>query len=179
MDFDEMDSTTKVLLIIVIAIVAFIVGFLILRNVIHDDASVSTTAGYGGMMQGFGFGQGPSEFQHTLVTAISLLFAAVVALIASITIKTRKGKSQKSKAEKIKGSVRNELSIIKKALSVDEKKLVEEVEKAEEITQDSLRFRLEWSKAKVSTIISNLDRMGIIQRKREGKTYSVSLQKKR
>lgn len=43
------------------------------------------------------------------------------------------------------------------------------------ITQDSLRFRLGWSKAKVSRILTNLDRKNIVQRERTGKTYAVFL----
>ena len=73
----------------------------------------------------------------------------------------------------------DELKIIKRVLSKDERKVIKELEKTREITQDSLRFRLGWSKAKISTILSNLDRMRLIQRKREGKTYSVFLQKKK
>ncbi len=70
-----------------------------------------------------------------------------------------------------------ELEILKRALSDDEKKVVEEVKKAGEITQDSLRFRLNWSKAKVSAILLQLDRMSIVQRERQGKTYKIFLQK--
>jgi len=71
-----------------------------------------------------------------------------------------------------------ELKILKKALTKEEKKALAEVEKTGEITQDSLRFRLGWSKAKTSAIISNLDRMGVVQRERQGKTYMIRLQKK-
>lgn len=67
--------------------------------------------------------------------------------------------------------------IIKPALTSEEKKALAEIEKAGEITQDSLRFRLGWSKAKASAIISNLDRIGVVQRERTGKTYKVFLQK--
>lgn len=70
-----------------------------------------------------------------------------------------------------------ELKILKKALTTEEKKALAEVEKAGEITQDSLRFRLGWSKAKTSAILSNLDRMGAVQRERQGKTYRIRLQK--
>ncbi len=70
-----------------------------------------------------------------------------------------------------------ELKILKKALTQEEKKALAEVEKAGEITQDSLRFRLGWSKAKTSAILSNLDRMGAVQRERQGKTYRIRLQK--
>lgn len=62
---------------------------------------------------------------------------------------------------------------VSKVLSADEKAVLAEVEKAGEITQDSLRFRLGWSKAKLSAVLSNLDRMNLVQRERQGKTYNV------
>lgn len=71
----------------------------------------------------------------------------------------------------------DEYAILRKALSDDEKAILDEIQKAGEITQDSLRFRLEWSKAKISTLLTRLDKMGLIQRERVGKTYKVYLQK--
>jgi len=73
----------------------------------------------------------------------------------------------------------DELKIIRKVLSNDEKAIVDEIRRAGEITQDSLRFRLGWSKAKVSRILTNLDKMNLIQRERVGKTYSVFLTEKK
>ena len=69
------------------------------------------------------------------------------------------------------------IKILKKALSKDENEALEKIREAGGgITQDSLRFRLGWSKAKISTIINNLDRRGIIQRERFGKTYKIYCQ---
>lgn len=62
---------------------------------------------------------------------------------------------------------------MKAMLSSDEQTLLNAVEGAGEITQDSLRFRLDWSKAKVSAVLTNLDRRGLVQRERTGKTYKV------
>mgnify|MGYP001584388547 CR=1 FL=1 len=76
-------------------------------------------------------------------------------------------------------SQENKLEVIKTVLSPDEKKILTEIEKAGEITQDSLRFRLDWSKAKVSALLLQLDRMNLIQRERQGKTYNVFLSKKK
>lgn len=73
----------------------------------------------------------------------------------------------------------DELSIIRKVLSEDEKAIIDEIRRVGEITQDSLRFRLGWSKAKVSRILTNLDKMNLIQRERIGKTYNVFLTEKR
>ena len=74
---------------------------------------------------------------------------------------------------------KNDLDVIKTVLSPDEKRILTEIEKAGEITQDSLRFRLDWSKAKVSAILLQLDRINLIQRERQGKTYNVFLSKKK
>jgi uncharacterized membrane protein len=73
----------------------------------------------------------------------------------------------------------NELQIVKTVISPDEKKILEEIERAGEITQDSLRFRLDWSKAKVSALLLQLDRMNLVQRERQGKTYNVFISKKK
>ncbi len=88
-------------------------------------------------------------------------------------------KGKETKPVAVQQSPVHELQIIKKALSADEKKLVEEIERAGEITQDSLRFRLDWSKAKVSALLLQLDRMNIVQRERQGKTYNVFISKKK
>ena len=94
----------------------------------------------------------------------SLIFAAGLGFFASLYLFGLQSKDK-------------EYSIMRKVLSEDEKAILDEIKKAGEITQDSLRFRLNWSKAKVSTILTNLDKRGLIQRERIGKTYNVYLQK--
>ena len=97
-----------------------------------------------------------------------LIFSFIVALIIGIIFSSYLSKIQTKEKE---------YNILKKALSKDERTILDEIKKAGEITQDSLRFRLNWSKAKISTILSNLDKMNLIQRERIGKTYRVHLQK--
>ena len=94
---------------------------------------------------------------------ISLIAALIIGVIVSFYL--------------FEGKKDREYDIIRRALSEDEKKVLDEIKKAGEITQDSLKFRLNWSKAKISTILTNLDKRGIIQRERVGKTYKVYLQK--
>jgi uncharacterized membrane protein len=71
------------------------------------------------------------------------------------------------------------LDILKQALSADEHTVLQEIQRAGEITQDSLRFRLDWSKAKLSRILTRLDKMNLIQRERVGKTYNVFIPEQR
>ena len=97
-------------------------------------------------------------------TIIPLIIALFIGVIVSFYLFGTKEKDK-------------EYNIIKKVLSEDWKKVLDEIKKTGEITQDSLKFRLGWSKAKISTILTNLDRRGLIQRERVGKTYKVYLQK--
>lgn len=73
----------------------------------------------------------------------------------------------------------NKLELVKEVLSSSERDAVSIIQKSKEITQDSLMFRLGWSRAKISTILTNLERRNLIQRKREGKTYLVFIPKEK
>ncbi len=63
--------------------------------------------------------------------------------------------------------------ILERALSEDEVTIIEIIRNNEGITQDSLRFRTGFSKSKVSAILLNLEKKGIITRERLGRTYKV------
>jgi uncharacterized membrane protein len=67
------------------------------------------------------------------------------------------------------------MMILKKALTDDEMLLISIVTDTPGVTQDSLRFRTEFSKSKVSALIVNLEKKGIIQREKTGKTYKIFL----
>ncbi len=64
-------------------------------------------------------------------------------------------------------------AILERALSDDEALLIEIIRENEGITQDSLRFRTGFSKSKVSALLLNLEKKGIITRERLGRTYKV------
>lgn len=63
--------------------------------------------------------------------------------------------------------------VLERALSEDEVRLVALIRDNEGITQDSLRFRTDFSKSKVSSLLLNLEKKGIITRERLGRTYRV------
>ena len=62
---------------------------------------------------------------------------------------------------------------IRHILTEDEKRALKEIRKSKSISQDSLRFRLGWSKAKTSSIVTRLEKYRLIQRERIGKTYRL------
>ncbi|UCC58078.1 MAG: hypothetical protein JSW14_06895 [Candidatus Bathyarchaeum sp.] len=158
-----LDFTTKIILVILVVIISFLLLFLVLSEVFVQDS----TSG-GGMMWHM---MNPSP-DYTVAKLLSLTLALVAGVLVTLWLKP-------TKTETAAVSKTDELEIIKRALSDDEKAVLDEVRRAGEITQDSLRFRLEWSKAKLSRILTNLDKMNIIQRERVGKTYNVFLTGKR
>ncbi len=69
------------------------------------------------------------------------------------------------------------IAVLKRALTDDEMRIITMVRDTPGLTQDSLRFRTDFSKSKVSALLLNLEKKGIIQREKSGKTYKVYLSK--
>jgi uncharacterized membrane protein len=67
------------------------------------------------------------------------------------------------------------ISILERALSEDEMTIIDMVRGTGELTQDSIRFRSGFSKSKVSALVLNLEKKGILQRERLGRTYKIFL----
>jgi len=147
------DIVTKVIIVILAILFSYFVAILLLSPLfVHQPQSWQDMMGH--MM----------NFNQTSATMnlIAVSLALGIGLIISLFLLRAKPVSEVE-----------ELKIIKRALSEDEKAVIDEITRADEITQDSLRFRLDWSKAKLSRILTNLDKMNIIQRERVGKTYNV------
>lgn len=153
----KLDNVTKVILIVLVIAVSYFVIFLIIKPFF-----VSQPTSMSEMMNRVIRG----DTSSTLINLFSLIIALIIGVIISFYL----FKQNKTREE-------DKFNIIRKVLSDDEKKVLDEVKKAGEITQDSLRFRLNWSKAKISTILTNLDKKGLVQRERSGKTYRIYLQK--
>ncbi len=157
----KMNNATKILLILLIGVIFYFVVFSILKPFFITEPTP--------MMKMMGQVMGSdvmnfSSANSVTMNLVSLIVAISIAIFVSFYLFKHDAKDEEYKN-------------IRKALSEDEKKILDEIKKAGEITQDSLRFRLDWSKAKVSTILTNLDKRGLIQRERIGKTYKVYLQK--
>lgn len=161
----ELDSVSRIVLIILIVVVSYFLLFLIMNSLLTQGQTQMMrmmNAMHGGMMSF-------STTYSAITNLISLIFALGIGFVVSLYLFRKEEKKEKT--------IDREYRILRKALSEDEKRILDEIKKADEITQDSLRFRLGWSKAKISTILVNLDKRGIIQRERVGKTYRVFLQR--
>ncbi|MEW6063566.1 MAG: MarR family transcriptional regulator [Nanoarchaeota archaeon] len=160
----ELDNVSKVVLIILVVIIGYFLMFLVTGFILRPAQSPMA------QMMNEMMGTSIMNFSTTnsvITNLFSLIFALGLGFLISLYLFATKTEDRKDK----------EYSILRRALSEDEKRILDEIKKAGEITQDSLRFRLDWSKAKISTILTNLDKKELIQRERLGKTYKVYLQK--
>lgn len=148
----RMDNTIRIFVIMLTIVAIYFVSLSVFQVASQQRTMME-------MMQGY---------QNTIPNAISIILALVGGLIVSMITTSEKEKL-------LKNDKSYALRIVKKKLSEDEKKLLKEVEKAGKITQDSLRARLNWSKAKISTTLTRLDKMNLIQKERVGKTYNIFL----
>jgi len=152
----NVDLPTKIMLVVLAVVVSYLMVFLLLSAFFIQQPQDMM-----GHMMSF-------NTNAVAVNLAAISLALIVGVLVSLWLK----------AEPVTRKV-DELEIIKKALSEDEKAILDEIRRAGEITQDSLKFRLGWSKAKLSRILTNLDKMNLIQRERVGKTYNVFLTGKR
>lgn len=156
----NLDNVTKIFLIVFIVAISYLVFSIAIRPFFVQQPTTMYE-----MMQ-----QVMNPQQTTIPNILALVIALGIGLLASLQLKTKPAARPRSSREQA-------LSIVRKKLSADEKQMIKEIERTGTITQDSLRARLGWSKAKVSTTLTRLDKMNLIQRERQGKTYKVFLSK--
>ena len=69
----------------------------------------------------------------------------------------------------------NKFELFLKGLDDDEKKVVRAVQEQPGITQHTLRLRTDFSKAKLSLVVTALERRSILKRERKDKTFALYL----
>ena len=69
----------------------------------------------------------------------------------------------------------DKFGLIMKAMDDNEQKVLKAIKEQEGITQSTLKFRTDLSKAKVSQILTSFEKKHLIKRELKGKTYSVHL----
>ncbi|MEK6859740.1 MAG: winged helix-turn-helix transcriptional regulator [Nanoarchaeota archaeon] len=89
--------------------------------------------------------------------------------------KTEKAILKKLEQEKEQKIENIKFDIIMKALDPFEQKVIKAIREQEGITQNTLRLRANMSKAKLSYVLQELERRGIIKRIKKGKTLAIYL----
>jgi len=69
----------------------------------------------------------------------------------------------------------DKFGLILKAMDENEQKVLKAIKEQSGITQSTLRYRTDLSKAKVSQILTDFERKHLVKREAKGKTYSVYL----
>jgi uncharacterized membrane protein len=69
----------------------------------------------------------------------------------------------------------NKFELVLKAMDENEKKVLKAIKEQEGITQSTLKFRTDLSKAKVSQILTDFEKKNLVKREAKGKTYAVYL----
>ena len=89
-------------------------------------------------------------------------------------------KSEEAILSKLKEKSKEEKDLDKfnsilKVLDGNEQKVLKAVKEKEGILQSALRFRTNLSKAKISQVISDFEKKGLVKRESQGKTYAIYL----
>ena len=69
----------------------------------------------------------------------------------------------------------NKFELVLKAMDENEIKILKAIKEQEGITQSTLKFRTDLSKAKVSQMLTDFEKKHLIKRELKGKTYAVYL----
>lgn len=67
----------------------------------------------------------------------------------------------------------NKFDLVLKAMDENERKVLKAIKEQEGITQSTLKFRTDLSKAKVSQILTDFEKKHLVKREAKGKTYAV------
>ncbi len=128
-----LDLTTKIILIFLVVVISYLLLFLVISEVFVQEPTLGT----GRMDQMM-----DTNPDYTVVILISLTIALVVGVLVTLWLKPAKTETTVSKTD--------ELEIIKRALSDDEKAVLDEIRRAGEITK--ILCGLGWSGAKPSSL---------------------------
>ena len=114
-----------------------------------------------------------TSLSHIAVGLISFIGALGIYLLFFSTseeaILSRLEEEKNNKVEQYK------FELLLKAMDDNEKKVLKAIKEQEGITQSTLKFRTDLSKAKVSQILTDFEKKHLIKRETKGKTYSVYL----
>ena len=69
----------------------------------------------------------------------------------------------------------DKFELMLKAMDDNEKKVLKAIKEQSGITQSTLKYRTDLSKAKVSQILTDFEKKHLIKREEKGKTYAVYL----
>ena len=115
------------------------------------------------------------SISHLAIGALSFVFA--LGLYLALFSGSDKAIMKRLEEEKNKKLAEDKFSIVLMALDDYEKKVLKAVKDQDGITQSTLRLRTNLSKAKLSYVVNELERRGLIKRVKSNKTFAIHLSK--
>jgi len=85
------------------------------------------------------------------------------------------GRLEKNRSSEENKSADDKFSLLLRPLDENERKVLMSIKEQKGITQSTLRYRADLSKAKISQILMDFEKKNLIERKAKGKTYEVFL----
>jgi|GEM_PF-2908993 uncharacterized membrane protein len=143
---------------VLVSIGIFLAVFLLLYSITWFTNPMRGHMGMMGMMGAIGFPTWP-------------FLIAILAVIIYIVMAPGR-ESETTSEEKNSDEL---INVVERVMDKDESLIINIIKEHEGITQDSLRFKTGFSKAKISIILKELENKGIIYRERFGKTYRLYL----
>ena len=110
---------------------------------------------------------------HVAIGLISFIGAlGIYLLFFSTSEEAILKRLEEEKNMKIEG---DKFELVLKAMDDNEKKVIKAIKEQYGITQSTLKFRTDLSKAKVSQILTDFEKKHLVKREAKGKTYAVYL----
>ena len=110
---------------------------------------------------------------HIAVGLISFIAALGVYLLFFST--SEEAIMKRLEEDKNRKVEQDKFELILKALDENERKVIKAIKEQDGITQSTLKFRTDLSKAKVSQILTDFEKKNLVKREEKGKTYAVYL----
>ncbi|MBI2657948.1 MarR family transcriptional regulator [Candidatus Woesearchaeota archaeon] len=113
------------------------------------------------------------SLSHIAVGLISFIGAlGIYLLFFSTSEEAILKRLEHEKNMKIEG---DKFELVLKSMDENEKKVLKAVREQDGITQSTLKFRADLSKAKISQILTDFEKKQLVRRELKGKTYAVYL----
>ena len=113
------------------------------------------------------------SLSHVAVGLISFIAALGIYLLFFST--SEEAILKRLEEEKNMKMEQDKFTLILKAMDENEQKELKAIKEQEGITQSTLKFSTDLSKAKVSQILTDFERKHLVKREMKGKTYAVYL----
>ncbi len=122
-------------------------------------------------------GCGPVQVSFSLVNLGFGVFGFILALGFYMVVFAKGEKAIMGHLEDQKQQASNDekFSILLQGLDEFEKQVIQEIRKQDGITQNTLKLRVDMSKAKLSQVLGSLEKKGLIKRMQHKKTLAIHL----